>query len=78
MEAALPFWRLYEKTGEPQLIEGIGVRFIFQIPLRVGERPSKFVQQVPLPLKGLGLRSESYFHQDTIPVRRYPFEVRLV
>ena len=78
MEAALPFWRLYEKTGEPQLIEGIGVRFIFQIPLRVGERPSKFVQQVPLPLKGLGLRSESYFHQDTIPVRGYPFEVRLV
>jgi uncharacterized protein (TIGR04255 family) len=78
MEVALPFWRLYEKTGEPQLIEGIGVRFISQIPLREGERPSMFVQKVPLPLKGLGLRSESFFHQDTIPVRGYPFEVRLM
>lgn len=78
MEVALPFWRLYERTGEPQLIEGIGVRFISQIPLRDGERPSKFVQKVPLPLRGLGLRSESFFHQDTIPVRGYPFEVRLM
>lgn len=78
MEAALPFWELYEKTGEPQLIEGIGVRFISQLPLRDGERPSEYVQKVPLPLKGLGLRSESFFHQDTIPVRGYPFEVRLM
>ncbi len=78
MEAALPFWRLYEKTAAPQLIEGVGVRFISQIPLRDGERPSKFVQKVALPLRGLGLRSESFFHQDTIPVRGYPFEVRLM
>jgi len=74
---AMPFWDLYRETFECQLIEGIGVRFISQIPLREGEKPSHFVQQVPLPLKGLGLRSESFFHQDTIPIGGYPFEVRL-
>jgi uncharacterized protein (TIGR04255 family) len=78
MDTALPFWELYWKTADPQLIEGIGVRFISQIPLRDGERPSRYVQKVPLPLRGLGLRSESFFHQDTIPVDGYPFEVRLM
>ena len=78
MDMALPFWELYRKIADPQLIEGIGVRFISQIPLRDGERPSVYVEQVPLPLKGLGLRSESFFHQDTIPTEGYPFEVRLI
>lgn len=78
MDTALPFWELYQKTADPQLIEGLGVRFISQIPLGDGERPSAYVQQVPLPLKGLGLRSESFFHQDTIPIEGYPFEVRLM
>jgi len=78
MDMALPFWELYRKIADPQLIEGIGVRFISQIPLRDGERPSVYVEQVPLPLKGLGLRSESFFHQDTIPAEGYPFEVRLI
>lgn len=78
MDTALPFWELYQKTADPQLIEGLGVRFISQMPLGDGERPSAYVQQVPLPLKGLGLRSESFFHQDTIPIEGYPFEVRLM
>lgn len=77
LQVAMPMWNLYRETGDPQLIEGVGVRFISQIPLKDGEKPSTFVQQVPLPLKGLGLRSESFFHQDTIPIRGYPFEVRL-
>ena len=77
LQAAMWFWTLYRKTADPQLIEGVGVRFISQIPLRGGEKPSNFVHQVPLPLKGLGLRSESFFHQDTIPVEGYSFEVRL-
>lgn len=78
MNTALPFWELDRKTADPQLTEGIGVRFISQIPLRDGERPSQYVQKVPLPIKGLGLRAESFFHQDTIPVDGYPFEVRLM
>ena len=77
LQVAMQMWELYREIGDAQLIEAIGVRFISQIPLRDGERPSDFVQKVPLPLKGLGLRSESFFHQDTIPVEGYSFEVRL-
>ena len=78
LEAAMPFWSAYRKYGEPTIIEGISVRFISQIPLKENERPSKYVQNVPVPLKGLGLRADAFFHQDTIPLKGYPYEVRLI
>lgn len=76
--AAMPFWGKYRELGKPSIIDSIGVRFISQIPLEESERPSKYVKQVPPLLKGLGLRSTSFFHQDLIPFRGYPYEVRLV
>lgn len=78
LRAAMPFWESYRTTGEPNIIEGIGVRFISQIPLNENEKPSKYVQQIPPPLKGLGLRSESFFHQDAIPLKGHPYEIRLI
>lgn len=78
LDAAMPFWSVYRRIGEPTIIEGISVRFISQIPLRENERPSKYVQKVPVPLKGLGLRADAFFHQDTIPLKGYPYEVRLI
>lgn len=77
VQAAMPFWESYRSTGEPSIIEGIGVRVISQIPLKENEKPSKYVQQIPPPLKGLGLRADSFFHQDIIPLKGYPYEVRL-
>ncbi|MCY2981715.1 MAG: TIGR04255 family protein [Planctomycetota bacterium] len=78
LNAAMPFWEAYREVGEPEIIEAIGVRFISQIPLRANEKPSKYVQQVPLPLKGLGLRADSFFHQDSIPLKGYPYELKLI
>jgi uncharacterized protein (TIGR04255 family) len=78
VDAVTPFWTKYREIGEPPIIEGLGVRFISQIPLKENEKPSMFVKQVPPPLKGLGLRSASFFHQDTIPLSGYPYEVRLI
>lgn len=78
LDAAKPFWSAYLRIGKPVIIEGIGVRFISQIPLKGSERPSKYVQQVPPPLKGLGLRADAFFHQDTIPLKGYPYEIRLI
>jgi uncharacterized protein (TIGR04255 family) len=63
---------------DPAIIEGIGVRFISQIPLKENEKPSKYVQKVPPPLIGRGLRADAFFHQDTIPLKGYPYEVRLI
>lgn len=76
--AAMPFWTAYCKAGELAIIEGISVRFISQIPLKENEKPSKYVQKVPPPLIGLGLRADAFFHQDTIPLKGYPYEVRLI
>lgn len=78
LEAVMPFWKAYRDEGRPDIIEGIGVRYISQIPLRENERLSKYVQKIYPPLKGLGLRADSFFHQDTIPLKGYPYEVRLI
>jgi len=78
LDSAMPFWLAYRKVGEPAIIEGISVRFISQIPLKVNEKPSKYVQKVHPPLNGLGLRADAFFHQDTIPLKGYPYEVRLI
>ncbi len=78
LDAAMPFWSAYRKIGEPAIIEGISVRFISQIPLKENEKPSKYVQKVHPPLNGLGLRADAFFHQDTIPLKGYPYEVRLI
>jgi uncharacterized protein (TIGR04255 family) len=53
LNAAMPFWSAYRKVGDPAIIEGISVRFISQIPLKENEKPSKYVQTVNPPLKGL-------------------------
>ena len=76
--AALPFWEAYCEVHFPEVIESIGVRFISQILLEANQKPSDFVAKVPPLQKGLGLRSDSFFHQDTIPVRGYPYEIRLI
>lgn len=78
LSAAMPFWAVYRKVGDPAIIEGISVRFISQIPLKENEKPSKYVQKVPPPLIGLGLRADAFFNQDTIPLKGYPYEVRLI
>jgi uncharacterized protein (TIGR04255 family) len=78
LKAAMPFWETYRNVGQPAIIESIGVRYISQIPLGESENASKYIQQVPLPLKGLGLRSESFFHQDAIPLKGRPYEIRLI
>lgn len=77
VKAAQPFWEAYRQMGKPGIMEGIGVRFISQIPLKENERPSKYVQQLSPPLKGLTLRADSFFHQDTIPLKGHPYEIRL-
>jgi uncharacterized protein (TIGR04255 family) len=77
-EEALSFWSAYCKTGNPLIIEGIGVRFISQIPLKEHDKPSTYIQKVPPPLHGLGLRADSFFHQDTIPLKGHPYEIRLI
>lgn len=76
--AALTYWRAYREFCKPEIIEGVGVRFISQINLTGKQKISDFVEKTPPPLKGLGLRSSSYFHQDTIPVKGYPYEIRLI
>ncbi|HMO16194.1 MAG TPA: TIGR04255 family protein [Pirellulaceae bacterium] len=78
LQAAMPFWTAYQEVGRPDIIEGIGVRFISQIPVKENEKLSKFVQKIHPPLIGLGLRANSFFHQDTIPLKGYPYEVRLI
>jgi uncharacterized protein (TIGR04255 family) len=78
LEAAMPFWFAYQEVGRPDIIEGIGVRYISQIPLKENERLSKYVQKIPPPLIGLGLQADSFFHQDTIPLKVCPYEVRLI
>ena len=78
LEAAMPFWTAYQEVGRPDIIEGIGVRYISQIPMKENEKLSKYVQKIPPPLIGLGLRADSFFHQDTIPLKGYPYEVRLI
>jgi len=78
LDAAMPFWSAYRKVGDPAIIEGIEVRFISQIPLKEHEKPSKYIQKLPPPLIGLGLRADAFFHQDTIPLNGYPYEVRLI
>ncbi len=78
LNAAMPLWSAYLKAGDLAIIEGISVRFISQIPLKENEKPSKYVQKVPPPLIGLGLRADAFFHQDTIPLKGYPYEVRLI
>jgi len=78
LEAAMPFWTAYREAGRPDIIEGIGVRYISQISLKENAKPSNYVQKIHPPLLGLGLRADSFFHQDTIPLKGYPYEVRLV
>lgn len=78
LNAAMPFWAAYRRAGDPAIIEDMSVRFISQIPLKENEKPSKYVQKVLPPLMGLGLRADAFFHQDTIPLKGYPYEVRLI
>ncbi len=78
LASALPFWEAYQEIHAPEVIEGIGVRFISQIELKSNQKVSDFVTKPPPPLRGIGLRSESFFHQDTIPVTGYPYEIRLI
>lgn len=78
MTAATPFWNAFQTMSATVSLERLGVRFISQIALKSGEKISDYVKRVPPPLKGLGLRSKSFFHQDTIPIGDYPYEVRLV
>lgn len=75
---AMSFWAAYKELGAPNLVEGIGVRFISQIPLAEEEKFTDYIQKISPPLKGLGLRAESFFHQDTIPLKGYPYEIRLI
>jgi len=72
------FWGCYRELHAPELIDSLGVRFISQIGLKANDKLSDFVQKTPPPLKGLGLRSDSFYHQDTIPVIGYPYEIRLI
>jgi uncharacterized protein (TIGR04255 family) len=78
LDAAKPFWAAYQEIGQPDIIEGVGVRYISQIPLKENEKLSKYVQKIPPPLIGLGLRADSFFHQDTVPLKGYPYEIRLI
>jgi uncharacterized protein (TIGR04255 family) len=78
MEGALPYWDAYREIHAPEVIESIGVRFISQIELTANQKVSDFVAKIPPPLKGLGLRSDSFFHQDSIPVPGQPYEIRLI
>ena len=41
-------------------------------------KPTRYVQKIHPPLIGLGLKADSFFHQDTIPLKGYPYEVRLI
>jgi uncharacterized protein (TIGR04255 family) len=76
--SALPYWEAYQTVHFPEVIESIGVRFISQIELQANQKVSDFVAKVPPPLRGLGLRSDSFFHQDTIPVPGQQYEIRLI
>ena len=78
LESVMPLWSAYRELGRPEVIEGIGVRFISQMPLHENEKLSKYVHKIPKPLPGLGLRSDSFFHQDTIPLKGYPYELKLI
>lgn len=78
LSAVTPFWIEYQEVGRPDIIEGIGVRYISQIPLKENEKLTRYVQKIHPPLIGLGLKADSFFHQDTIPLKGYPYEVRLI
>lgn len=78
LSAIMPFWTAYQEVGRPEIVEGIGVRYISQIPLTENEKPTRYVQKIHPPLIGLGLKADSFFHQDTIPLKGYPYEVRLI
>ncbi|MFO0911968.1 MAG: TIGR04255 family protein [Pirellulales bacterium] len=78
LDVVMAFWGLYRDLGKPEIVESIGVRFISQIPLKSDEPPSKFIPHAISPLKNLGLLSESFIHQDTIPLKGYPYELRLI
>ncbi len=54
LSAVMPFWIAYQEVGRPSIIEGIGVRYISQIPLRDNEKPTRYVQKIHPPLIGLG------------------------
>lgn len=78
IQEATPFWESFLTSTAATTVERIGVRFISQIAIKRGERVSDFVQNVKPPLKGIGLRSESFLHQDTFPIESYPYKIRLV
>ncbi|MFM7516789.1 MAG: TIGR04255 family protein [Pirellula sp.] len=78
LSAVTPFWTEYQEVGRPEIIEAIGVRYISQIPLKENEKLTRYVQKIHPPLIGLGLKADSFFHQDTIPLKGYPYEVRLI
>jgi uncharacterized protein (TIGR04255 family) len=73
-----PFWATYLELFAPPLVELIGVRFISQISLKEHEKLSDYVENPPPPLGGIGLKPDSFFHQDIIPVVGYPYEIRLI
>ena len=74
---ALRFWEAFITLAEPPLIEHLGVRFINQVSLIKASAP-KFLKRLPPPPQGMGLSSDLFFHQDTLRVSGYPYQINWI
>ncbi len=77
-QAATLFWQVFLDLAAPDSVDRIGVRYISQVNLKDEEKVSDYVEQAPAPLQGIGLSSETFFHQDSISLPGYPYRLNLV
>jgi len=75
----LRLWDIYEGIAKPSEIEGIGLRFINQIPLPKGEaKAEEYFRRTPEPPEGLGIAESSFTHQELYDVPGHPYRISLV
>lgn len=77
-DKALRFWDIFLELAEPTVIHRLGVRYINRIYLADDELPSSYLESIPPAPPELGLTTESFFHQDTYRVPRYPYHINWV
>ncbi|MCX7418724.1 MAG: TIGR04255 family protein [Planctomycetia bacterium] len=74
---ALRFWEVFVDLAEPPVIERLGVRFINQVEL-ANSTGSYFLKGIPSLPQGMELSRDSFFHQDTLQVSGYPYQINWI
>lgn len=75
---SMRFWDAYVELAAPTVIQRLGVRFINQIRLTNGDRPSDFLHGIAGLPTGIELSAETLFYQDTLRVPGTPYRVNWI